>query len=205
MSGRGVPTPPARPLASRFFRASTPEVARRLLGCLLVHDSPEGRTAGRIVETEAYLSQGDEASHSARGETARCASMFLGPGHAYVYLIYGMHHCFNVVTARAGVGEAVLVRALEPVEGLELMQRRRKGRRREELCSGPGRCAQAMGLDRRHDGLDLAAGALRIEPRPRGWSPPTIEVTPRIGIRKAADLPLRFVTRYPGRGPAASG
>jgi len=182
-----------RPLAARFFRAPTPVIAERLLGCLLIHDSPEGRTVGRIVETEAYLAQGDGASHSANGLTARCASMFLAPGHAYVYLIYGVHLCFNVVTGGSGVGEAVLIRALEPLEGLELMRARRGGLTGHSLTNGPGKCAQAMGLELAHDGRGLGEGSLRLAARARGWSPGRMVATRRVGISKSTELPLRFL------------
>jgi len=181
-----------RRLPAGFFRRSTPEVARALLGCLLVHDAPEGRAVGRIVESEAYLAVGDPASHSHRGPTARNAAMFARAGTAYVYLIYGLHLCLNVVTARAGVGEAVLLRALEPLEGLELMAARRGTARRSELCSGPGKLAQALGVTRAHDGTDLRAGSLRLlPPAPAGAAPP-VAVRPRVGITRAAGLELRF-------------
>jgi DNA-3-methyladenine glycosylase len=147
--------------------------------------------AGRIVETEAYLAEGDPASHSFRGQTTRNRSMFARPGTAYVYLIYGMHHCLNVVSAAEGRGEAVLVRAVEPLEGLEVMRARRGGVRDRDLCRGPGRLAQAFGLTREHDGLDLCRGELGL------WSGRgealEVRATPRVGIRLAAELPLRFV------------
>jgi DNA-3-methyladenine glycosylase len=181
-----------RPLASGVLRAATPVVAESLLGTLLVHDSPAGRTVGRIVETEAYLADGDGASHSARGPTPRCASMFLEPGHAYVYLIYGVHLCFNVVTGPVGSGEAVLIRALEPLEGLDLMQQRRGAVALRDLTNGPGKCAQAMGLERGHDGLDLGGGSLRLAARAPGWSPGRVVTTGRVGISKSVDLALRF-------------
>lgn len=185
-----------RRLTRSFFSAPTVEVARRLVGCCLVRRCAKGVVAGRIVETEAYLSEGDSASHSHRGESARNRSMFGRPGTAYVYLIYGVHHCLNVVTAQQGVGEAVLLRALEPLEGLELMSTRRRGRPERELCDGPGKLVQAFGLGLGHDGLDLCRGELGIwAPEHFGaWDASTTELTagPRVGISKAAELPLRF-------------
>ncbi len=170
---------------------STTQVARRLLGAVLVHEAPDGCTSGRVVETEAYLSKGDEASHSRMGTTPRNASMFLAAGHAYVYRIYGMHHCFNVVTGPVGEGEAVLLRALEPLEGLELM-RERRGRSRElDLCSGPAKLVQAMGIGPQHDGAQLD-GRLRLDLRA---SRVEVDVGPRIGVTRGAALPLRFRLR----------
>ncbi len=175
-----------------LFLSDTRSVARRLLGALLVHDDPTGRVAGRIVEVEAYLSQEDPASHSRPGRTARNASMFLAPGHAYVYRIYGLHHCFNVVTGPEGVGEAVLVRALEPIEGLEAMALRRGRAGARELCSGPAKLVQALGIGARHDGLDLLGGPLRIELAADPIAAARILSGPRVGISRAADLHLRY-------------
>lgn len=176
-------------LPRSFFARDTVTVARELLGCLLVHCGPGGITAGMVVETEAYL-QEDPACHASRGMTPRNRVMFGPPGHAYVYFIYGMHYCFNVVTAQEGVGEAVLIRALEPVVGIPLMQLRRGRKKVTELCSGPARLVQAMGITRHHNGMDVTAPPLFFSPaRER---PERIVVTPRIGIKVGADLPLRF-------------
>ena len=169
-------------------------VARDLIGCLLVHDLEGERLVGRIVEVEAYESRGDAASHSARGPTPRNASMFGPPGHAYVYLSYGVHCCFNVVTADAGVGEAVLVRALEPLRGLESMRSRRGAVADVDLCRGPGRLSRALGFELEHDGLDLVRGPIGIHV-PTRMSRPRVDRGPRIGITKSVELPWRFVER----------
>ncbi|HJO27286.1 MAG: 3-methyladenine DNA glycosylase [Planctomycetes bacterium] len=172
-----------------FFTRPADLVARDLLGCVLTHTSAEGRAGGRIVETEAYLPEGDPASHAHRGPTPRNASMFLVGGHAYVYLVYGLHLCFNVVTGPAGSGQAVLIRALEPVAGMELMAERRG---RPELCNGPARLVQALGIERIQDGADLLDGPLTVctgQPLPASTS---IACGPRIGINRAVELPLRF-------------
>jgi len=190
-----------RRLGRAFYAEDTVAVARALLGTFLVHRSPEGTTVGRIVETEAYLGRLDPASHAHKGETARNRAMFGPPGHVYVYFIYGVHWCCNVVTAPAGVGEAVLLRALEPVEGLEVMSARRRTEVERNLCSGPGKLVQAMGITREHDGADLVRGPLGIWDR-ASWSPPpgsswdeAVATSARVGITKAADLPLRFLLR----------
>ena len=186
-----------RRLARAFFRQDTACVAQALLGALLVHDSPAGRTVGRIVETEAYLGARDPAAHSHRGPTARNASMFGPPGHAYVYFIYGMHHCFNVVTGPVGVGEAVLLRALEPVEGVAIMRARRGGCPDRELCNGPAKLVEAMGLERRHDGVDLLTGPVglfhaRSTTTERRAAEGDVVQTVRVGITRARELPLRY-------------
>jgi len=189
----------ARRLGRTFFRQPTEVLARELIGCVLLSREGGVAIAGRIVETEAYLSEGDAASHSHRGRTARNASMFGEPGLAYVYLIYGMHHCLNVVSAKSGVGEAVLIRSLQPLEGLDLMRERRGGVRDRELCRGPGKLAQAFGLTLEHDGLDLCRGPLGLWPGGGRWGALSeavdIDAGPRVGIRKAAELPLRYRVR----------
>jgi DNA-3-methyladenine glycosylase len=176
-----------------FYAHDTTTVAKRLLGHVLIHETRQGVTAGRIVETEAYL-RNDPACHASRGKTNRNAVMFGPPGHAYIYFIYGMYHCFNVVTAPEGVGEAVLIRALEPVEGIELMQKRRGTRELRNLCSGPGKLVIALGITPKLNGVSLYEGALRLEAPKTSEKPHADEIiaTPRIGINVAAEAPLRF-------------
>lgn len=173
-----------------FYGRDTVLVARELLGKVLVHNSVEGLTAGIIAETEAYI-QGDPACHAYRGMTPRNRAMFGPPGRAYIYFTYGMHHCFNVVTAAPGVGEAVLIRALEPLEGIDIMRKRRGRERLRELCSGPARLVQAMGLEPGMYGHDLTVEPLvLINGAP--VSEEEVAVTTRVGISSGADLPLRF-------------
>jgi DNA-3-methyladenine glycosylase len=178
-------------LSRAFYDRPTVEVARDLLGKILVH----GPTAGIIVETEAYLGGEDLAAHSARGLTERTRVIFGRPGHAYVYFIYGMYECLNLVCEPEGQAGCVLIRALEPLAGIELMRERRPAARKvEDLASGPGRLTLAMGITRAQNGADVTRGALvvRAPAVPRRLE---IAVTPRIGITKCADLPLRFVVR----------
>ncbi len=173
--------------------ADTTELARYLIGKVVVRDTPEGRTSGRIVETEAYL-HGDAAAHSFRGETPRNRSLFLERGHAYVYVSYGIHRMLNVAGGAQGVGAGVLIRAAEPLDGIDLMQRRRSLTKLADLTRGPGKLAQAMDITLGLDGIDLIReGPLwlgRID-RPAG----EIGVSARIGITKEIDRPLRFFER----------
>ncbi len=188
-------------LGRDFFARDSRIVAVELLNKVLVRDDPEaGRIAGRIVEVEAYLGADDPASHAYRGPTPRTEVMFGPAGHLYVYFSYGMHWCANAVTGDDGVGTAVLVRALAPLEGLATMlERRRAARRERDLCSGPARLTQALGIDGRHNGLDLCAATAGIwiaddETPP----PPQPSATPRIGITKAVEHPWRwYVTGDP--------
>ncbi len=181
-------------LPQSFYNRDTVTVARDLLGCQLVHETPDGLASGRIVETEAYLT-GDPAAHSFRGPTPRTQLMFGPPGYAYVYFIYGVHWCLNAVTRGAGVGEAVLIRALEPFEGLVLMRARRRTDKVTLLCSGPAKLAQALGIDAAQNGLPLFEGSLHIDSFDTPIDPADIVTTTRIGIVKAAEQPLRFYLR----------
>jgi DNA-3-methyladenine glycosylase len=176
-------------LPRSFYARPTVEVARDLLGKILVH----GGVAGRIVETEAYLGLEDLAAHASRGLTERTRVLFGEPGHAYVYFVYGMYECLNLVTEPEGAPGCVLIRALEPLAGLGIMRRRRpKARSIEDLANGPGKLTLALGITRRHYGADLTRGPLTVR-RFRNEPPFEILATPRIGIRHCADWPLRFV------------
>ncbi|HUI80986.1 MAG TPA: DNA-3-methyladenine glycosylase [Bryobacteraceae bacterium] len=178
-------------LRRKFYERATVEVARGLLGKVLVH----GPTAGIIVETEAYLGGDDLASHSARGMTERTRVIFGPPGHAYVYFIYGMYECLNIVAEPDGKAGCVLIRALEPVAGIDIMQRRRPAARRvTDLAAGPGKLTLAMAITRAHYGVDMTRGALVVRD-PVEARRVEIEVTPRVGIRQCADWPLRFLIR----------
>jgi DNA-3-methyladenine glycosylase len=188
---------PANLAIRRLSRSALPpdtiNLARFLIGKVVVHDLPAGRLSGRIVETEAYP-PGDPAGHHFRGPTPRIRSMYLAPGHAYIFFNYGAHFMLNVVSEPAGIAAAILIRALEPLEGIELMQRYRKTTRLLDLTRGPGRLAAAFQIDRRHDGLDLcAAGSLWLGEI--SHSPGSIGKTVRIGITRAADKLLRFYAR----------
>jgi DNA-3-methyladenine glycosylase len=192
--------PPAVPVLDRAFFGRDPRrVARELLGKVLVRQSDTEFRAARIVETEAYLGKNDPAAHSAAGKTARNAVLFGPPGFAYVYFIYGNHYCLNVSCERDGKAGGVLFRAAEPLWGIEQMARARGMKvlfysDLALLTSGPGRLAEAFGITRERDnGSDLTSSdsSLRIEDL--AFRPKKIQATPRIGIRKAADLPLRYI------------
>ncbi len=181
----------------RLTRADLPSdatrLARYLIGKMVVHDAPEGRTSGRIVETEAYL-PGDAACHAFRGETPRNRTLFKQHGHAYVYISYGMHRMLNVAAEDAGIGAGVLLRAIEPVDGLDLMRARRRISGLIDLARGPGRLAQAMGVTLALDGLDLCGpGPLWLAETGQPQDEPGVSV--RIGITKEADRLLRFFER----------
>lgn len=190
----GVPARGIPALDRAWFDRPSARLAPDLLGARLVHDGPDGTVGGRIVEVEAYEGPEDLAAHSSRGRTARNAVMFGRPGHLYVYLIYGLHHCLNVVAGPGAKPEAVLIRALEIDEGRELARRRRGDRAPDHrLAAGPGNVGSALGVDRGLNGSDLLAGPVRIEPR----TGPTPEVRsgPRVGVDYAgswAARPLRY-------------
>jgi DNA-3-methyladenine glycosylase len=185
----------ATPVIDRsWFDRPSVEVARDLLGARLVHAFEDGTVGGRIVEVEAYRGPEDRAAHSSRGRTPRNAVMFGPPGHLYVYLIYGLHHCLNVVAGPGDKPEAVLIRALEIDEGIELAQARRGvSVPRQRLAAGPGNVGQALGVDRSLNGADLITGSVRVEPRRA--PAPAVHRGPRIGVDYAGDWaarPLRF-------------
>jgi DNA-3-methyladenine glycosylase len=170
-----------------FFGRSVHEVARDLVGCTLA----VGPTAGIIVETEAYDAT-DPACHAYIGRTARNEVLFGPPGIAYVYLSYGIHSLLNAVAEPEGSAAAVLIRALEPTEGVELMRERRRQERTEDLCSGPGKLTEALGVGLDLDGADLLAPPFELSDREPAWDAAEIVTGPRIGITKAAELPWRY-------------
>ncbi len=186
-------------LPRTFFARPTVTVARALLGCLLVHETPEGRVVGRLVEVEAYGGPRDPASHAYR-RTPRSEVMWGPPGTAYVYLSHGIHACMNVVTEPLGRPGAVLLRALEPIDGVGLMERRRGTESVRILASGPGRLTQAMGITVTHNRADLVTGPLYLARGDRSLG--SIATTTRIGISVATDRRWRFVVRgspFPSR------
>lgn len=185
-------------LPPSFFARDTAGVARDLLGCVLVSHTGGTTTAGRIVEVEAYVGPHDPAAHGYRDRrTRRNRQLFAAPATAYVYFIYGMYWCLNAVTEQAGYPAAVLIRALEPLDGLAVMRRRRRRRDERALCSGPGKLCQALGITGTIDGLPLHGDPIGIYAPEPAWSagtePAAVRVTPRIGVRRARDWPLRFV------------
>ena len=191
--------PPARrsriggALPASFFDRETEIVSRELLGAVLSCRTPEGVASGRIVETEAYLGEHDPACHAAgAGLTERTRWLYGEPGTAYVYFIYGMHWCFNAVTKEHGHPSAVLVRALEPLEGVDLMRHRRpKAKTDRDLTNGPGKVCAALSIGPEHNGLRLQRPPLLIA-RGRTYADHEIVIAPRIGVSKAADWPLRW-------------
>jgi DNA-3-methyladenine glycosylase len=184
-------------LPRAFYNRSPETVARALLGKLLIRNLHGERLTGRIIEVEAYLGPADPASHTARGLTPTNAVLFGPSGHAYVYFIYGMYYCLNVSCHLEGKPGGVLIQALDPIDGLETMARLRglpAHSKHNLLTGGPGRLCQAFGITRKTDnGIDVTSANSTIQIADDGTRPGKIQVTPRIGIRKAADLPLRFL------------
>ena len=174
-------------LGADFYARSVHTVARELVGCVVRH----GETAGRIVETESYHME-EPACHAYAGVTERTSTLFEAPGRAYVYFSYGVHSLLNAVAEEEGVGAAVLIRALEPVDGVETMRERRRLSRDEELCSGPGKLTQALGIGLSLNGSSLVDGPIEVLTREPGSREPRVVIGQRIGISKAADLPWRF-------------
>ena len=184
-------------LDREFYLGDTVETAKRLIGCTLVSVTEEGITSGRIVETEAYLGTEDTAAHASRGDpNGRTRILFGDGGYAYIYLIYGMYNCLNFATGPAGKPECVLIRALEPMDGLDIMAERRKTDKLTELCSGPGKLCMALGISRTDYGEDLCGGRLYV--LDRQGEEIEIAATPRINIDYAPehrDKPWRFVDK----------
>jgi DNA-3-methyladenine glycosylase len=174
-------------LEPAFYGRPVVEVARDLVGCTVAH----GGASGVIVETEAYH-ESEPACHAFAGLTARTEVLFGPPGRAYVYRSYGIHALLNAVSEPEGVGAAVLIRALEPLAGVAVMRERRGLERVEDLCSGPGKLTQALGISLAENGTDLARGPIRFGPPPPGWEDVEVVAGVRIGITKAPDLPWRF-------------
>jgi DNA-3-methyladenine glycosylase len=186
-------------LNRKFYNRPTLKVAKELLGKYLVVEKDGNYVSGKIVETEAYIGPDDPASHAYRGMTPRNKVMFGDSGYAYVYLTYGMHHCLNFVTERKRFPAAVLIRALEPVEGVDLMKKRRKTDDLKNLTNGPAKLCQALGIDRALNGADLCSDIIYVEDRglnrtvqARGTTPAEIISTSRIGIKEGKDKRWRF-------------
>lgn len=183
-------------LSRSFYEQPTIDVAKQLLGKVLIHRHAEGTLVGRIVETEAYLGPHDLACHAAKGRTKRTEVMFGAAGHAYVYFIYGFYNMLNLVTETKDYPAAVLIRALEPMRGIAQMKRNRNNERLANLASGPGKLCQAFAIDRSLNGQDVCGKVLYLEDR--GEPTPKFDTTPRIGVDYAGDWrdkPLRFVVR----------
>jgi len=174
-----------------FYERPTLEVARDILGKYFVYESPEGRLAARIVEVEAYIGEDDPARHASAGLTERTRPMFGPGGFTYVYFIYGMYHCLNLVTEKKGSPAALLVRAGEPADGYDVMRGPASGKDRNSLLAGPGKFCRAMGLTRSHNNLDLIGPVAYVEDR--GSTVKKLKQTPRVGISTAKERPWRFV------------
>jgi DNA-3-methyladenine glycosylase len=183
-------------LPRSFYEQPTVDVSKQLLGKYLVRKHPKGVTVGRIVETEAYIGPHDLACHASHGRTPRTEVMFGLAGHAYVYFVYGVHYMLNLVTEAFNHPAAVLIRALEPIDGIELMEARRGTEKRRALCSGPGKLCQAFAIDRSLNAADLCGGIIHIEDR--GEPIPKFLARPRVGVDYAGkwkDKPFRFFVR----------
>jgi DNA-3-methyladenine glycosylase len=192
-SARRSRVAPLAPLPPEFYDRDTEHVARDLLGAVLECRTRDGVAAGRIVETEAYIGEHDLACHAAAGKTRRTAPLYGPPGIAYVYFIYGMYWCVNAVTRREGLPSAVLIRAVEPVAGIDLMHRRRPAARRDvDLTNGPGKLCLALGIAGEHNRHPLQQPPLVIRPG-AAVSDREVVITPRIGITQCADWPLRWL------------
>lgn len=190
-----------------LFKRPTLQVARKLLGWRLTTAINGETTSGMIVEVEAYHQIGDAACHCYSSRTPRNELMFSAPGHCYIYKIYGIHHCFNVVTESEGVGAAVLIRAVEPIEGIETMKKRRRSQKLTGLVNGPGKLCEALGIDMQLQGKKLGkSGVIKITPPTREISGSRVATGARIGISKAQNLPWRFYIKdniYVGRHQSA--
>ncbi|MDY6777105.1 MAG: DNA-3-methyladenine glycosylase [Candidatus Nanohaloarchaea archaeon] len=171
-----------------FFQRDTATVAEDLLGNLLIQEH-EGERRGRIVETEAYYGEDDPASHASKGRTERNSPMFGQAGRAYIYICYGIHHMFNITTDQKGEPGAVLIRAVEPLDGIDTMRDRRGIDTKEQLCNGPGKLCEAFDITEQHSGTDVTGGALRIE---EDSEPESIVESPRIGVSEGKERELRF-------------
>jgi DNA-3-methyladenine glycosylase len=180
----------SRKLGREFYDRPTLRVAKELLGKYLVVKKDSHFLAGKIAETEAYIGYKDPASHAYRGMTPRNEVMFGNPGYAYVYLTYGMHHCLNLVTEKEGYPAAVLIRALEPVDGIEIMRKERRREELRDLASGPAKLCQALGIDKRLNGADLCSDMIYVEDR--GEVTGKIASSSRIGIREGEAKKWRF-------------
>lgn len=180
-------------LRRQFYNGPTLKVAKELLGKYLVVQKDGNRLSGKIVETEAYIGFNDPASHAYKKKTPRNQVMFGHPGHAYVYFTYGMYHCLNFVTEENGCPAAVLIRALEPFEGIDLMKKRRRKQKLQDLASGPGKLCQALDIDRKLNGADLCGNSIYVQDR--GEVPKIIARSPRIGIKEGKEKKWRFFIR----------
>jgi len=188
-------------LKRSFYARNSVKVAKNLLGKILVRELPEGRLSGKIVEVEAYGGSDDPASHAYRGKTSRNEVMFGKPGLAYIYFTYGMHYCLNVKTEREGIPGAVLIRALEPLEGIEIMKRNRSIEKLSELTNGPAKLTKAMKITKELNGWDLTKGKKLFICKPKVKEKFEIATTYRIGIKVGTEKPWRF---YIKRNPFVS-